>query len=94
MAPTNISDPMNNFIYEAHQYMDSDYSGTSSVCPSTTIGSDGLGEFTTFLKQYNVKGIIGEFGAGDSTICLEAIQNIVATMEANSDVYLGTIFVL
>ncbi|CAM6004453.1 unnamed protein product [Sphagnum balticum] len=35
-----LMDPNDNIIYEMHQYLDSDGSGTSATCVSTTIGSE------------------------------------------------------
>ena len=36
----NISDPLDNYWYEIHQYMDVDYSGQHSTCANETIGVD------------------------------------------------------
>ncbi len=35
-----LTDSADKLIYEMHQYLDSDNSGTSEVCVSTTIGVD------------------------------------------------------
>ena len=39
--PTKLGvvDPANNFLYEIHQYLDGDSSGTSATCVGATIGS-------------------------------------------------------
>ena len=60
-----IRDPFNWYMFEVHQYMDSDSSGTSESCVSTTIGAERLQEFTAWLRQHNLKGFLGEFSAGE-----------------------------
>ena len=34
----DLTDPQNKIVYEMHQYLDSDGSGKSETCVSTTIG--------------------------------------------------------
>ncbi len=54
-------DPINNFAFEAHQYLDRDGSGTSSNCVPGS-GATRLDPFTTWLQTYGLQGIIGEVG--------------------------------
>lgn len=44
---------------EMHQYLDSDGSGTSDVCVSSTIGAERLQVATAWLQQYGFKGFLG-----------------------------------
>ena len=59
-----------------HQYLDSDGSGTSATCVSSTIGAERLADATNWLKTNNKKGFLGEIGAGNNgsrlpyTLCL------------------------
>lgn len=65
-------DPGNNFAFEAHQYLDSDGSGTSPVCVPGS-GASRLLPFTTWLKANGLQGIIGELGwAGNAGCEIEA----------------------
>jgi endoglucanase len=57
----NIIDPMNNYAFEVHQYLDSGFSGTTSTCVNSTIGYSEMAGFIGWLKQYNFKGFLGEF---------------------------------
>ena len=66
-----INDPVDQVVYEAHCYFDSDASGTykSSFIreldqdPATaTRGTDRLRPFLNWCVQNQVRGIIGEFG--------------------------------
>ena len=34
-----ITDPMNKFVFEMHQFMDPGYSGVTDECVTSTIGS-------------------------------------------------------
>jgi endoglucanase len=56
----SLTDPENKIIYEMHQYLDSDGSGTSATCVSTTIGSSRLEAATAWLKSAGKVGILGE----------------------------------
>ncbi len=89
VAMLNIVDSGHNMAFEVHQYLDSDYSGTSDQCQSTTIGSQSLQNFTDWLKAHNFKGFLSEFGGGRNATCYAAIQDEVAHIMNNSSVYLG-----
>ena len=54
------------FDAEMHQYLDSDGSGTSTTCVSSTIGAERIADATTWLQQNNLKGFLGEIGAGSN----------------------------
>ena len=55
-----------NTHLEMHQYLDSDGSGTSPTCVSSTIGAERLQAATDWLKANNFKGFLGEIGAGSN----------------------------
>jgi hypothetical protein len=71
-----ITDPANNFIYEAHFYFDQDNSGdypdTYATENSIAVGRgyvnladqavDEMSNFTDWCSRYSVKGYIGELG--------------------------------
>jgi endoglucanase len=88
-ALLNIRDPLNWYMIEVHQYMNSDSSGTSENCVSTTVGAERLQEFTAWLRQHNLKGFLGEFSAGRNARCYRALDNMVAYVENNADVWRG-----
>ena len=46
-----------------HQYLDSDGSGTSSTCVSSTIGSERLEAATAWLRSNGKVGLVGEYNA-------------------------------
>jgi len=85
----SILDPLDKVVFEAHQYMDSDGSGTSEVCMSDTIGSTRLSAFTRWLRVNKKRGFLGEFGAASNPTCLAAVDDMLTFVDSYSDVYLG-----
>jgi endoglucanase len=75
-------------LLEMHQYLDSDSSGTSGTCVSSTIGAERLQVATQWLQQNNFKGFLGEMGAGSNSACISAIQGAICSMQ-QSGVWLG-----
>ncbi|MFT2008309.1 glycoside hydrolase family 5 protein [Pontibacter sp. 13R65] len=67
----NLKDPSQNLIYEAHVYFDNDASGSykmsydeEGTTPMT--GVTRVTPFVDWLKQYNLKGFVGEYGVPDN----------------------------
>ncbi|KAI0124820.1 glycoside hydrolase family 5 protein [Xylariales sp. AK1849] len=88
-AMAALTDPSNKIIYEMHQYLDSDGSGTTTACVSTTIGQERLTAATAWLKSNNKVGIIGETAGGSNSQCISALQGMLSYMQNNSDVWAG-----
>lgn len=72
-----------------HQYLDSDGSGTSGTCVSSTIGAERLAAATAWLKANNLKGFLGEIGAGSNTACIDAVKGALCSMQ-QSGVWIGS----
>ncbi len=85
----NITDPGNNFVFEVHQYLDSDSSGTSPECVNTSVGSRRLQEFTNWLREHHARGFLGEFAGGRNTKCYNALRDMLDFMDVNNDVWMG-----
>ncbi|KAF5382103.1 hypothetical protein D9615_004377 [Tricholomella constricta] len=83
-----IKDPNNNIAIQMHQYLDSDGSGTSGTCVSSTIGAERLAAATAWLKANNLKGFLGEMGAGSNTQCINAVKGALCAMQ-QSGVWIG-----
>ena len=87
------SDP--NLAFEVHQYVDnnpgdsSDYSGLTDNVESATIVPEKLAGFTDWLRANNLRGFLGELGAPDSDLGVQAMFNGVNFVENNADVWLG-----
>ncbi|QRV95709.1 Cellulase (glycosyl hydrolase family 5 protein) [Ceratobasidium sp. AG-Ba] len=84
----NLKDPLNNIAIEMHQYLDSDGSGTSGTCVSSTILAERLADATSWLKANNFKGFLGEVGAGSNDACIAAVKGGLCAMQ-QSGVWLG-----
>ncbi|KAH8159462.1 glycosyl hydrolase family 5 [Xylaria polymorpha] len=87
-----LTDSANKLIYEMHQYLDSDNSGTSDVCVSGTIGAERIAGATAWLRQNNKTGILGEFAGGANSQCQTAVQGVLNHLQQNSDVWQGALW--
>lgn len=84
-----IVDPVNNSIYEAHQYLDADAGGGEYTCQSRTVGTQRLQPFLSWLRANGKKGLIGEFAGGRNNTCKLAIADMMNTIDQSSDVLVG-----
>ncbi len=80
---------LDKILINAHQYLDSNYSGTHDQCVTdlTTTGPNGfnLDAFTQYLKVNKLKAIVTELGTGtDSATCGPALNQFLAYMQNNS----------
>lgn len=85
----NIKDPDNNYIYEVHQYLDKDSSGTTPVVMSPTIGSERLTFFTGWCRAHHKRAFLGEFAGPVSQESNAAVTDMLTYMEKNRDVWTG-----
>ncbi|KAH0269357.1 endo-beta-1,4-glucanase, partial [Aureobasidium melanogenum] len=89
----NLTDSVENkLIYQMHQYLDSDGSGTHSTCVSQTIGSERLKAATTWLRDNKKIGLIGEFAGAVNADCEAAVKDMLAYVAENSDVWAGALW--
>jgi endoglucanase len=84
-----VEDPADNFIYEFHQYLDDDLSGTHETCPNAHIALQGLEGVTNWLKQQNARGLLGEFGGSNDAACLAGLEKMVALMDQSPEQWFG-----
>lgn len=88
----SLTDPEDKILYEMHQYLDSDGSGTSDVCVSSTIGVERITSATQWLIDNGKVGILGEFAAGANAVCEQAVEGMLDYMRENSEVWLGALW--
>jgi endoglucanase len=88
----SLKDPDNKLIYQMHQYLDTDGSGTHAECVSATIFRERLQAATKWLKDNNKQGVIGEFAGGNNAQCINAIKDGLAYLGENTDVWWGAIW--
>ncbi len=89
VAMLKVTDPINNILFEAHQYMDADSSGTSDTCLGATVGSTRLAPFISWLRANKLKGLIGELAGGRNQQCYAAVTDMLTTIHTNADVLTG-----
>jgi endoglucanase len=87
-----LKDPQNKLVFQMHQYLDSDGSGTSATCVSSTIFQERLVAATKWLRDNKLQGVIGEYGAGSNDQCITAVQGGLEYLSKNSDVWKGAIW--
>ena len=63
---TNPDRTTTNLVFEVHQYLDSDGSGTALECTTDHI-QDGFMPLARFLVQNKRQAFVGEIGAGNTT---------------------------
>ena len=87
-AVTNIDGSTDNLIFDVHQYLDSDGSGTHTTCTDDHASDyQALGDW---LRDNKRQAILTETGGGaDSDTCLEKLCSLFDVLNNYSDVYLG-----
>lgn len=84
-----LVDPSDNLIFQAHLYFDKDYSGqylnsydADGVTPDT--GVERARYFVEWLKRYNKRGLLGEYGVPDDDArWLVTLENLLAYLRDN-----------
>lgn len=84
-----VKDPQHHFLFEVHQYLDADSSGTKPEVVSATIGSERLAQFTLWCRQHHRQAFLGEFAAGNTRTGALAVDDMLRFMEHNRDVWVG-----
>lgn len=96
----NNGDPLNNFAFEMHAYLDSNNSGQIDNVRSVGFGNTVLVGATTWCRQTNggtaranpFKAFLGEFGTSSSAQPMAELANELNYTSTNSDVWLGWTF--
>jgi endoglucanase len=89
VAMAKFSDPANNFVFEFHQYLDDDFSGTKGNCSRAADAEKALKDVTAWLKSNGYRGMLGEFGAPKGDACVAGLKAMVDVVEENKDVWTG-----
>jgi endoglucanase len=75
-------------IFDVHRYLDSDNSGTHTECTSDHV-DDSFVPLAKWLRTNGRKAILSEVGGGNVASCEKDVCAAVASLNENSDVYLG-----
>ena len=84
---TNLDGTTKNLIFDVHQYLDSDGSGTSTTC--TTNNVETFKTFGAWLRQAGRQAMVTETGGSSDSTCLTNVCQQLQTLMDYSDVYLG-----
>ena len=84
-----LHDPAHAILFEAHQYFDSDTSGTHAECVRPDLVAQRFTSFTDWLRQTGNRGFLGEFGGSERAECLMALDNVLSFLGSNKDVWAG-----
>lgn len=82
-----MRNPKNNLVFEAHQYLDKDHSGTYTNRAETfdpMLGVTRVKPWVEWLKKNNLRGYLGEHGISDySPSAVVATDNLLAYLQQN-----------
>ncbi|KAI1501587.1 glycoside hydrolase superfamily [Biscogniauxia marginata] len=84
----NPDGSITNLVFEVHQYLDADGSGTALECVTDHI-QDGFMPLAQFLVANGRKALLGEIGGGNTTSCLTNLRNSLAFINDNPDAFMG-----
>tara|TARA_R110001599_G_scaffold171353_1_gene362379 strand:+ start:409125 stop:410153 length:1029 start_codon:yes stop_codon:yes gene_type:complete len=81
IAFARLTDPLQRTWLEAHQYADSDYSGTKYECVDADKMKRIFGGLTTWAKENRQRLFLGEFGVAPNEKCLTALDTMLTEMQ-------------
>ncbi len=88
-AELRISDPADNFMFEAHQYFDADGSGAyaqgyDAQGAYPTVGVERVRPFVEWLQARGARGFLGEYGVpDDDPRWLTVLDTFLSYLDAN-----------
>lgn len=86
-----INDTLKNFAFDMHQYLDPGYGGSlDTVVPDA--GKRSLIAATDWLRSNDKRGFLGEFGTSSDPTSLNELNDQLAFLYDNRDVWLGATY--
>jgi len=89
-AVTNPDGSIDNLVFDVHQYLDSDNSGTNTECVTNNI-ANAFAPLAQWLRCHGRKAFLTETGGGNTASCAQNLCQELQFLNANSDVYMGFI---
>jgi len=77
----------NNLVFDVHQYIDADGSGTNAEC--TQNATPQFNALAGWLRSNGRKAMLSEFGGGNTQSCYNLVCSSLDAVNSNSDVFLG-----
>ena len=76
-------------VFEVHQYFDDNYSGTGEACGAAAQVPSILARVGAWARVNRVKVMLGEFGVSKRPECVKALDDALAVIEEDRDVWYG-----
>jgi endoglucanase len=76
-------------VFEVHQYFDGNFSGTGETCDAATRVPQILARIGVWAKVNHVRLMLGEFGVSQRPECVKALDDALAVVEEDRDVWYG-----
>ncbi|GHC91731.1 cellulase [Novosphingobium pokkalii] len=90
-ATLQMVDPLDNFAFDAHQYLDRGYGGgTLNAIPG--VGAHILQAITDWGRANRRQVFIGEFASGPTPPSLSELNDLLHFMVSNKDVFIGATY--
>lgn len=86
---TGVADPANNYAFEVHQYLDTDFSGKNEECSRAVDAVKAINSMGDWLAGKGRRGFLGEFAVSTLPQCQSALTEVIAAVESRPDVWLG-----
>jgi endoglucanase len=86
-----VKDSVHNYVFEVHQYLDFDYSGTHSSVVSGS-GSTTLADVTDWARAHGEHLFLGEFSFAPEGASMAEGKALVDFIHANPDVWQGSTY--
>ena len=76
-------------VFEVHQYFDGNFSGTAETCDAASRVPQILARVGVWAKVNHVRLMLGEFGVSQRPECVKALDDALAVIEEDRDVWYG-----
>ncbi len=86
---TRVADPLQNYAFDIHQYLDADFSGTKTACDRVDDAVAAVDALTKWLAETGNSGFLGEFGGHARPDCYRGLARMVGRINERPDVWLG-----
>ncbi|KAJ3349174.1 hypothetical protein HDU83_000733 [Entophlyctis luteolus] len=86
VAALVINDPLDNIVFEMHQYFDVDFSGSHEACVNNYTT---LLDATNWLRDNGKKGFLAEFAGASNDQCVTVVNDTLTFLTANKDVWVA-----
>jgi endoglucanase len=83
-----VKDPLHNYAFEIHQYLDADFSGSNSSVVHGS-GSTTLQQVTEWARSHGEQLFLGEFGFASDVASMTEGKALNDFTHANRDVWIG-----